>query len=307
MTSPSPPDLPPLPLDPWAATKDTLHRFTQIIGKIRLGTAPFRNHWWHAALYPSVRGLSTGPIPHEGSAFALEFDFLQHRLRLATSDGGERNVDLVGQTVARFYNETIAGLVALGVTVAIYPVPYEIEPADPFPADDHPCVYAPDAVRRWWRILLWTDGVFQEFAGRFVGKASPIHFFWHSFDLAYTRFSGRRAPAMPDADPVTREAYSHEVISFGFWPGDARTPYPAFYSYTAPEPESLTAQPLAPAAAFWQDTGRGHLALLPYDDLRQAADPHSDLLAFLESTYQAGVRAAGWDAAALDHERGQSS
>lgn len=290
-------DLPPLPLAEWAETKDTLHRFTQIVGKIRLGAAPKRNHWWHAALYPSVRGLTTGPIPFGALAFSLEFDFVQHRLRLATSDGGERSVPLVGQTVAGFYAATIGGLGELGVEVAIWPVPFDLQPAEPFPAHDAACVYDPGAAHRWWRILLWSDGVFQAFAGRFTGKASPIHFFWHSFDLAYTRFSGRRAPEIPGADPVTKEAYSHEVISFGWWPGDKRVGYPAYYAYAAPEPGDLTARPLAPAAAFWNDTGRGHLAILGYDEARAAADPAAAVLAFLESAYRAGAATAEWDPA----------
>ena len=290
-----PVDLPPLPLDGWAETKDTLHRFAQIVGKIRLGAAPKRNHWWHAALYPTTRGLTTGPIPFDRQTFSLEFDFHASHLLLTTSEGGAHAVPLVGQTVAGFYRAAIDGLGGLGVTVPIRPVPYELDPPDPFPTDDRPRVYDPDAVRRWWEIVLWSDGIFQKFAGRFIGKASPIHLFWHSFDLAYTRFSGHRAPEIAGADPVTREAYSHDVISFGFWPGDVRTPYPAFYAYAAPEPESLTAYPLEPSEAVWQDTGRGHLALLAYDDVRARDDPEKTLLAFLEGAYRAGAAAAAWD------------
>lgn len=298
------PTLPALPLDEWAATKDTLHRYAQIVGKIRLGAQPFRNHWWHATLRPTVRGLTTGPIPHAGGAFSLDLDVLGHQLHLATSEGGTATVPLAGQSIASFHRQTIDGLARLGVAVAIHAVPYELEPTTPFPDDTDPCAYDPDAARRWWRIVLWCEGVFQQFASRFRGKTSPVHFFWHSFDLAHTRFSGRSAPPMPEADPVTREAYSHEVISFGWWPGDARTPFPAFYAYAAPEPAALADRPLAPAAAYWQDTGRGHLAILPWDAVRTAADPAADALAFLQSVYDAGADAAGWDRAALDRAPG---
>lgn len=294
--------LPPLPYEDWADTKDTIHRFAQIVGKIRLRAQPFRNHWWHATLRPTVRGLTTGPIPHAGGAFSLELDFVGHRLHMATSDGGAAEASLLVPSIAAFYAQTMAGLRGLGVDPAIWPVPFDLKPAVPFPDDVDSCAYDPDAARRWWRVVLWTDGVFETFAGRFGGKTSPVQFFWHSFDLAYTRFSGRAAPPMPEADPVTREAYSGEVVSFGWWPGDARVAYPAFYSYTAPEPPGLTARPLLPAAAFWHDTGRGSQALLPYDAVREAADPAGDVLAFLQSAYDAGADEAGWDRAALDRE-----
>ncbi len=294
--------LPALPLDEWAPTKDTIHRYAQIVGKIRLGAQPFRNHWWHATVRPTVHGLTTGPIPYAGGAFSLEFDFLDHRLLLATSAGGTATVPLVGQSIASFYRQTIDGLARLGVEVAIYPVPYDLKPDTPFPDDDPPCPYDPEAVRRWWRVVLWCEGVFQRFAGRFQGKTSPVQFFWHSFDLAHTRFSGREAPPMPDADPVTREAYSHEVISFGWWAGDARTPFPAFYAYAAPEPDGLAERLLTPNAAYWQDAGSSHLAILPWDAVREAADPAAEALAFLQSAYDAAADAAGWDRTALDRD-----
>jgi hypothetical protein len=294
--------LPPLPYEAWADTKQSIHRFAQIVGKVRLGAQPFRNHWWHATLRPTVRGLTTGPIPRDEGAFSLELDFLDHTLRLATSEGDTAEVSLLGQSIASFYDQTMAGLRGMGIDASIYPVPFDLKPPTPFPADADECAYDPDAARRWWRIVLWSEGVFQRFAGRFQGKTSPVQVFWHSFDLAYTRFSGKAAPPMPEADPVTREAYAQEVVSFGWWPGDARVPYPAFYSYTAPEPAGLTDRPLNPAAALWFDTGRGSQALLPYEAVREAADPTGDVLAFLQSAYDAGADLAGWDRAALDRE-----
>lgn len=287
--------LPPLPLDVWEGSKETLHRFVQIVGKIRLGAAPFRNHWWHAPFSVTARGLTTGPIPFADRAFALDFDVFDHRLLLTTNDGGVASFPLPGLSVAAFYRRTFDLLARFGIEATIRPVPYDILPADPFPDDDALRPYDPEFVHRWWRIVSWSDGVFQAFAGRFNGKTSPIHLFWHSFDLALTRFSGRRAPALPGADAVTREAYSHEVISFGWWPGDARVRAPAYYAYAAPEPETLTDQALRPHGAFWHDTGRGHLALLLYDDLRRLPDPRAALLDFLESAYQAGATTAGWN------------
>ena len=296
------PALPPLPLEAWEATKETLHRYAQIVGKVRLVAAPFRNHWWHVTLGVTTRGLTTGPmpVPHGDGAFAIDFDFLDHRLVVTTTDGAVESFALVdGLSVARFYEELFARLAALGIDVAIVAKPYELSPNEPFPTDTAHASYDPESVERWWRVLVWSDAVFEAFGGRFGGKTSPVHLFWHSFDLAVTRFSGRSVPSPEGADPVTREAYSQELISFGFWPGDARIRAPAFYSYTAPEPAALREQPLQPRQAFWQDTGRGSRALLTYDDLRRLPSPQAALLDFLESAYRAGVRTAGWDAAAL--------
>ena len=292
--------LPPLPLEAWEPTKETLHRFAQIVGKIRLASAPFRNHWWHVTLHVTTRGLTTGPMPHGDGAFAIDFDFVHHRLLVTTTSGGAESFPLAdGLSVARFYDELSTRLARLGIAVDILSKPYGLTPADPFPTDTAHASYDPEYVRRWWRILVWSDAVFEGFSGRFVGKTSPVQLFWHSFDLAVTRFSGRAAPALDGADPVTRQAYSHEVISFGFWPGDATTRAPAFYSYTAPEPPALRDQPLRPEPAFWQDTGRGSLALLPYEELRRLPSPRTALLEFLESAYRAGTRTAGWDVATL--------
>ena len=292
--------LPPLPLEAWEETKETLHRFVQIVGKVRLTTAPRRNHWWHVPLYVTTRGLTTSAIPYGGRAFAIDFDFVDHRLVITTSGGTVEGFALAdGLSVARFYQDLFARLRALGIEVAIRARPYELTPDLPFAEDQAHAAYDPVFVARWWRVLLQMAGIFEEFGGRFVGKSSPVHLFWHSFDLALTRFSGRRAPERAGVDPVTREAYSHEVISFGFWPGDARVRAPAFYSYTAPEPPGLTEQPLTPTAASWSDTGRGSLALLMYDDLRRLPAPRAALLEFLESAYRAGARTASWDEAAF--------
>ena len=291
---------PPLPLEGWGPTKETLHRFVQIVGKVRLASAPPQNHWWHVPLYVTTRGLTTSPMPHGERTFALDFDLVDHRLVLTDSGGATDGFPLAdGLSVARFYASLFERLAALGIGVAVSPTPFGIPDPLPFPTDEAHAAYDAESVARWWRILVEVDQVFKAFAGRFTGKTSPVHLFWHSLDLVVTRFSGRPAPARPGADRVTREAYSHEVVSFGFWPGDARMPAPAFYSYTAPEPPGLDRQPLRPEPASWVPAGGSNLALLPYDDLRREADPRAALLAFLESAYQAGARAAGWDVAAF--------
>lgn len=296
--------LPPLPLEAWAGTKETLHRWVQVVGKVRLAASPFRNHWWNVPLYVSARGLTTGLVPYQDRGFAIDLDLVDHGLVVSSSDGRRDGFALVdGLSVAAFHRALFARLAALGVGVEIVARPYDLEPAVPFAEDEAHATYDAAYVERWWRILVWTAGVFEEFAGRFVGKTSPIHLFWHSFDLALTRFSGRRAPARTGADPVTREAYSHEVISFGFWAGDKRVPAPAFYAYAAPEPSGLTDEPLRPAAAHWSDTGNGSLALLMHEDLRILADPRAALLDFLQSAYEAGARAADWDEAGLAADR----
>lgn len=292
--------LPPLPLEEWEETKDTLHRFAQIVGKIRLRSAPFQNHWWHAPLYVSTTGLRTGPMPYEDTIFEIELDFVDHFLLVTSSIGEAQEFPLEdGLTVADFYRQTFECLEKLGINVTIDPQPFDLATSEPFPADTTHATYDMEYAGRFWRILTWIDPVFKEFAGRFTGKSSPVHLFWHSFDLAVTRFSGRRAPERPEADAVTQEAYSHEVISFGFWAGDANLRGPAFYSYTAPEPPGLADQALQPEAAFWNTAGGSSMALLMYDDLRQMESPKSALLAFLESAYQAGARVADWDVEAF--------
>jgi len=284
---------PPLPLEEWEDTKETLHRYAQIVGKVRLEYSPFRNHWWHVPLYVTTRGLTTSPIPYGRTTFEISFDLMDNRLEVSTSEGEGFAFALDDLPVAEFYRRLFDGLAALGVEVSINTRAYELGDEYTLAENIFQCVCDREYVRRYWRVLVQVDEVFKEFAGRFNGKTSPVHLFWHGFDLAVTRFSGRRAPERPDADRVTREAYSHEVISFGFWPGDEQTRAPAFYSYTAPEPEDLTGQPLEPEAAFWSPE-RG-LALLMYDDLRKLDSPRSTLLQFLESAYQAGAKTAGWD------------
>lgn len=293
--------LPELPLTAWAETKTTLHLWAQIVGKVRLASAAPRNHWWHVPLYVDVRGLTTRRLhARNGITFQLDFDFVDHRLRLRTSEGASDSFALVdGLSVAEF-DQALHGMLArMAVDVAIRESPFGVPTTTRFPDDREHAAYDRDAVTRFWRILDWTDAVFEEFAGRFNGKTSPVHLFWHSLDLAFSRFNGRRAPEFPEADPVTREAYSHEVIAFGFWPGDDEFREPAYYSYTAPEPAGLRQQPLVPDAAAWSPRGDAMLAVLPYETVRTAVSPRAALLAFLESAYQAGAVAAGWDRAEL--------
>src|SRR5918999_1789970 len=292
--------LPPLPLDDWEDTKETLHRYCQVAGKVRMELSPFRNHWWHVTLYVTTRGLSTGPIPYGpyGSAtFDISFDLLQNKLGVTTSGEGEFSFALDELPVAEFYRRLFDGLRSLGIDAAINTKPFELD--DEYTLDDNTlhCICEQEYVRRYHRVLLWADRVFKEFAGRFNGKTSPVQLYWHGFDLAVTRFSGRRAPERPGADRVTREAYSHEVISFGFWPGDANVREPAFYSYAAPEPEGLTEHPLSPEAASWLP--EGGTALLTYEEVRNSASPTETLLEFMESASQAGARSAGWAIEAL--------
>ena len=253
------------------------------------------------ALYVGGRGLTTRPMPsQDGTCFEIAFDLLDHRLVVATSRGEVESFELAdGFSVAEFDRTLHETLARLGVDVAIRESPFGVPMTTPFPDDREHASYDRDAVERFWRILVWTNGVFEEFAGWFCGKTSPVQLFWHSFDLAVTRFNGRRAPEMPTADAVTREAYSHEVISFGFWAGDPKVREPSYYSYTAPEPPGLPQQPLRPEDARWSDLGSSSLALLPYESVRVADDPRTALLAFLQSAYEAGARTAGWDEAAL--------
>jgi hypothetical protein len=287
--------LPELPLTEWEATKDTLHLWAQIVGKVRLASTAPRNHWWHCPLYLDVRGLTTRRMhAANGTTFEIVFDFVDHRLVTETNDGAVESFDLVeGLSVAEFDENLHAILARLGVDVPIRETPYRVPMTTPFQADREHAEYDRDAVERFWRILDWTDGVFEEFSGWYSGKTSPVHVFWHGLDLAVTRFSGRSAPEMPEADRVSQEAYSEEVISFGFWPGDQKVREPAYYSYTAPEPDGLRGKALRPDAAYWQPDGP--LALLPYEAVRTATDPRASLLAFLVSAYDAGSIAAGWD------------
>jgi hypothetical protein len=294
--------LPELPLTEWEATKNTLHLWVQIVGKIRLASTAPQNHWWHVPLYVDVRGLTTRRMhSRDGVSFEIVFDSVDHRLVVSTSRGEVESFPLVdGLSVADFDRQLHATLAGLGIDVEIRESPFGVPMTTPFPDDREHASYDPDAVERFWRILDWSDGVFEEFAGWFCGKTSPVHLFWHSLDLAVTRFGGKRAPAMPDADAVTQEAYSHEVVSFGFWAGDANLREPAYYSYVAPEPPGLRDGVLQPERAAWVDQVTGSMALLPYDDVRTAEDPRATLLTFLESAYEAGADAAGWNRGDLE-------
>jgi Family of unknown function (DUF5996) len=285
------PTLPPLPLKGWQDTKETLHRYCQIVGKVRMEYSPYRNHWWHVTLYVTTRGLTTGPIPYGRTSFDISFDLLENRLAVTTGEGAF-SFALDDLPVAEFYRRLFEGLRSLEIDASINPEPFRLDDEHTLDANTYHCTCEEGYVRRYHYVLAWVDQVFKEFAGRFNGKTSPVQLYWHSFDLAVTRFSGRRAPVRPGADLVTREAYSHEVISCGFWPGDPSFREPAFYSYTAPEPENLTEQPLHPPAASWQEGGT---ALLTYEEVRSSSSPRETLLEFLQSAYEAGAKTAGWD------------
>jgi hypothetical protein len=293
---------PDLSYEAWRETAATLQLWTQIVGKVRLGLAPWVNHSWQVPLYVTARGLTTSPMPFAGELLELEFDFVRHRLLARTSRAEERSFALEPQTVADFYARIGALLRELGVTVAINERPVELADRIRFSADRTHRSYDADAARRFWRVLVKTDTIFQEFRSGFFGKVSPVHFFWGSFDLAITRFSGRPAPPHPGgipglSDAVTREAYSHEVSSAGFWPGNDAFPRAAFYSYAYPEPAGFSHQAVTPGAYY--DTGLGEF-ILPYEQLRLAADPESTLLDFLTRTYVAAADAAHWDRASLE-------
>lgn len=292
----SPFQFPEMPLDAWRPTKNTLHLFLQIVGKIRLKTHPRINHWWHVTFYVSPRGLTTRTIPYSGGSFEIEFDFKDHELKMRTSDGRVEDFALYdGLTVADFYVSVFANLAKLGIKPKIKAEPYEAPSKTPFAEDQENGSYDKEYIERAHQILVAVDEIFEEFRGRFCGKSTPVHLFWHSFDLALTRFSGRPAPPIDGANMVTREAYSHEVISFGFWFGDDKpnsVAAPAFYSYTAPKPEGLENELLQPDTAFW--TPDGGMALLMYDDVRNLENPRDTILEFLESAYKAGADRADW-------------
>jgi hypothetical protein len=299
---------PELPTAAWRETYETLHLWTQIIGKIRLAREPWLNHSWHVVLYITPRGLTTSPIPDGSRTFQIELDFIDHALRISTSDGARRQFSLAGHSVASFYAAIIAALAQLGIHVAINEMPNELPDPIRFSQDYQHASYDPDAVRRFLQILENVDRVFKQFRTSFLGKASPVHFFWGSFDLAVTRFSGRRAPRHPGGvpylpDEVAAEAYSHEVSSAGFWPGSGAIDYPAFYSYAYPEPAGFRTTPVRPDAAFFSEA-LGEF-ILPYDAVRAAAQPDQALLEFLQSTYEAAANAAKWDREALECALGQ--
>ncbi len=291
----------------WRQTRATLQLWTQIVGKIRLMQTPWLNHSWHVPLYVNSKGLTTSPIAHGPRSFELQFDFIEHALDITVSDGGTRRLALQPQSVADFYAALMAALADLGVAVAINEKPCEIAGAIPFSQDRTHADYDPVYARRFWQVLLQTDRVLKKFRTGFLGKCSPVHFFWGSFDLAVTRFSGRRAPPFSGTAPgvapeVMREAYSHEVSSAGFWPGGNGTDFPAFYSYTYPAAAGFRQFAVQPAGAFFSEA-LGEF-LLPYDLVRTAADPEAALLDFLQSTYEAAAVTADWDRNALECARG---
>jgi len=290
---------PALPVREWQDTYATLHMWTQIVGKIRLTQTPLENHWWNSVLYVTSRGLTTSPIPYGIRTFQIDFDFIDHRLLVYTSDGAIKSLALEPRSVADFYRELMDTLKTLAIEVSIHAKPDEVAEPIPFAEDHNHASYDADYANRFWRILVQADRVFKLFRSRFIGKCSPVHFFWGSFDLAVTRFSGRRAPERPEADAITREAYSHEVISHGFWPGGGAVESPLFYSYTAPAPAGLDKEPIHPGSYSAEMSE----FILPYDYIRQAESPDESLLEFMRSTYEAGARLANWDRAALERDK----
>ena len=300
-------DWPELPYSDWSASAATLHLMTQVVGKIRLARTPWTNHSWHVPLYLTARGLTTSPVPHGGGAFEIRFDLIDHKLVIDTIDGARRVLALEPRTIADFYLDVLDNLGGLGVDVSIHTTPSELPDAIPFEQDTIHRDYDPGFVTRFFRALAQVDRVFKEFRAGFIGKCSPVHFFWGSFDLAVTRFSGREAPAHPGGVPnfpdwVAREAYSHEVSSAGFWPGGAGFEEAAFYSYAYPAPEGFYEAGIRPASAFWSnDLGE---FLLPYREVQTATSPDELLLEFLQSTYEAAADCAGWDRTALERDFG---
>jgi uncharacterized protein DUF5996 len=288
---------PELILEEWQDTLATVHMWSQIVGKIRLRLTPLINHWWNVPLYVSARGLTTSPMPYQDRIFEIEFDFIDHKLRIECSDGAMTTLELRPQSVADFYQEVMTALHGLDIDVQIWRMPVEIPNPTPFDQDEVHKSYDAEYVNRFWRALVNIDDVFKEFRARFIGKVSPVHFWWGSFDHAVTRFSGRPAPPRESADTITVEAYSHEVISHGFWPG-GNGAEAAFYSYTAPEPAGLSESKIKPANAFYSQDMKEFL--LPYDAVRQFPSPENALMDFLQSTYEAGANLANWDRKALE-------
>jgi hypothetical protein len=290
----------------WKDTCATLHMWTQIVGKIRLKLAPWTNHSWHVTLYVTSRGLTTSPIPHGTDTFEIRFDFIDHNLRILKSDGGQRAIELKPRSVADFYKAVMSGLDELKLPVKIDLVPNEIENPIPFDQDEKHRAYDSEYANRFWRVLVQTDRVFKEFRSRFCGKCSPVHFFWGSFDFAVTRFSGRAAPPHPGGvphlpDAITREAYSQEVSSLGFWPGADVMPQALFYSYSYPEPAGFGQAKVKPDAASYNAQLREFI--LPYDAVRTAKSPDDTLLDFAQSTYDAASTLGKWDRVALEEKK----
>jgi len=297
---------PPLPFAEWKDTAETLHMWTQIVGKIRLTLSPWTNHSWHVTLYVTSRGLTTSPIPHGSHSFDIQFDFIDHQLFIDKNDGGRRTIPLKPQSVAEFYGTVMKTLSDLELPVTIHTVPNEIEHAIPFDQDEEHRSYDREYANRFWRVLMQSDRVFKEFRSRFCGKCSPVHFFWGSFDLAVTRFSGRPAPPHPGGvphlpDAITREAYSQEVSSLGFWPGNAAMPTPVFYSYAYPEPPGFSEAKVQPDAAFYEPKLREFI--LPYDAVRNTEKPDQILLDFAQSAYDTASQLGKWDRAVLEEKK----
>jgi len=290
--------LPALPFDSWKDTLATLHMWAQIVGKVRLKLCPLVNHWWNVPFYITPRGMTTSAMPYQQRDIEVELDFIEHKLAIETSDGRVVTMALTPQSVAEFYEKFMAALRELGVSVHIWTKPCEIPSPIPFEQDQVHAAYDADAAHKFWRMLVWVDQILKEFRAGFQGKASPVHFFWGSFDLAVTRFSGRSAPERPGADSITREAYSHEVSSAGFWPGGGDIKGPAFYSYAAPEPPGFAEQRVRPQAAFYHPQMKEFL--LMYDDVQSAASPKAALMEFLQSTYDAAADCGKWDRKALE-------
>jgi hypothetical protein len=294
----NPTEWPPLPYAEWENTRDTLHMWTQIVGKTRLALAPLENHWWNVPLYVTPRGLSTSGIPCGADTFEMEFDLIAHQLQLRKSSGTQHVMRLYPRSVADFYSEYMAALRSMGIEVRIYRKPVEFDDVTPFDEDQHHASYDTIYIERFRRILIQSDRIFKQFRSRFLGKSSPVHFFWGSFDLAVTRFSGRRAPQKEGVDPVTREAYSHEVTSCGFWPGDRRFKNASYYAYSALSPPGLDGEAVRPQAAYW-DRQLGEF-ILKYEDARATAAPDQAVLDFCQSAYEAGAKLAQWDRASLE-------
>lgn len=294
---------PALPLEEWKDTYSTLHMWTQVVGKIRLAQTPWVNHSWHVTLYVTSRGMTTSTIPYGTRTFQIDFDFIDHRLVIQTSDGAVRTIALRPASVADFYDEVMTTLRELDLKVSIHTKPNEVVEPIPFEQDHTHASYDANYANRFWRVLVQSDRVLKEFRSRFMGKCSPVHFFWGSFDLAVTRFSGRLAPEHPGGvpnlpDSVTREAYTHEVSSCGFWPGGGAIMEPAFYAYAYPEPQGFKDYPIGPRAAFYSSDMREFI--LPYNAVRRADNPDEALLEFLESTYEAAANRGNWDRTALE-------
>jgi hypothetical protein len=289
---------PELPFEAWQDTYATLHMWTQVVGKVRLALSPRVNHWWEVPLYVNARGLTTSAIPYGDAGFEVQFDFIEHNLVIQTSWGAEKSLALRPQSVADFYAEFMAALQSLDIAVKIWSMPVEVPNPVRFESDTQHASYDPEYAHRFWRVLVLCDSIFKEFRAGFIGKVSPVHFFWGSFDLCVTRFSGRRAPEREGADAITREAYSHEVISAGLWPGGGDIKGTAFYAYAAPEPSGFSKQMVKPAAAFYHPVMKEFL--LMYDDVRRNDSPRRALLDFLQSTYEAGANLGKWDRKELE-------